>query len=65
MSQLIGHSYYRALEVACGQGKLTKDLLDEKYDQVDMFDRSSAAVEEAKDNTLSCESVIMTDTCSM
>ena len=30
-----------------------------------MFDRSSAAVNEAKDNTVDCDSVILTETCSM
>ena len=38
----------RALEVACGDGRLTRDLLAKWYEEVDMFDQCPVAVELVK-----------------
>ena len=38
LKKLPKHEYNRALEVACGTGILTRDLLSKYYDAVDMFD---------------------------
>ena len=38
----------RALDVACGDGNVTKDILKSKFDYVDMIDHSSDAGHEAK-----------------
>ena len=55
LNQLIFHENIRALEVACGNGCLTRDLLSEMYAEVDMFDKTTDAVEDAGNETLNCE----------
>ena len=57
---LPNHKYTRALEVACGRGLLTKDLLSTWYAEVDMFDKSSEAIEEAEDNNIGSYNVMVT-----
>ena len=37
-----------ALEVACGKGMLSRDLLLDKYEKVHLFDRDSAALRQVK-----------------
>ena len=45
LKKLSNHKYSRALEIACGRGLLTKDLLSENYEYVDFFVQSEEAVE--------------------
>ena len=37
----------RALEVACGSGKLTRDFLSKRYQKIDFFDKNPLAVHAA------------------
>ena len=65
LKKLSNHKYSRALEVACGRGLLTKDLLSQKYQFVDMFDQSEEAVDEAEANNLNSRNVIFTKVYTM
>jgi len=58
---LRNHKYNRALEVACGQGLLTKDLLSKLYKYIDMFDQCSKAIEEAEANTIEALNILGTE----
>ena len=55
LSLLIFHENIRALEVACGDGRLTRDLLSEIYTEVDMFDKTADAKEDAGNETINCD----------
>ena len=44
------HNYDRALDVACGDGRLTKTMLIDYFDITDLFDRDSDAVKLAKND---------------
>ena len=61
LKKLSSHKYSRALEVACGRGLLTKDLLSKKYEEVDFFDQSEEAVEVAEANNLNSRHVVITE----
>ena len=53
-------AYGRALEVGCGRGHLTMDLLQNVYKYIDMFDRSKSACKFARrkfDGNLSVSSI--------
>ena len=59
------HHRSRALEVACGSGVLTVDLIAEKYDLVDMFDLDPRAIQDSKANTFAIENVQHVEVSSM
>ena len=61
LKRLKNHKYSRALEVACGRGLLTKDLLSEKYEAVDFFDQSEEAIELAVVNNLNSRHIVITE----
>ena len=65
LDRLPKHKYTRALEVACSQGLLTKDLLSKKYGEVVMFDKCHIAREEADDNNIDNKNVLVEKPCSM
>ena len=46
--KLNGHSRFRAIDVAGGDGRLTMGLLLDAYDKVDLFDQCPEAVKKAK-----------------
>ena len=47
VASLSRHQTGRALEVACGDGRLTCDLLADVYEAVDLFDIDHRAIEAA------------------
>ena len=59
------HQYTRALEVACGDGRLTRDLLSKMYAEVDLFDQSEDAKKHAEENNIGNENVVLTDKYTM
>ena len=63
--KLTHHKYTRALEVACGRGLLTRDLLSKKYKYVDMFDQSAKAMRDAEDENINSRNVVITEVKSM
>ena len=65
LRKLTHHKYSRALEVACGRGLLTRDLLSKKYKSVDMFDQSNEAIKEAGDSNIGSRNVVITEVNSM
>ena len=58
-------NHTRALEVACGSGTLTRDLLSSKYDGVDLFDACSGAVADATENTKALGNIGCIEMCKM
>ena len=65
MEGLGNHTRARVLEVACGDGRLTVDLLSNKYGAVDMFDIDPKAIDVVKSKTFTLENVQHIDTSSM
>ena len=62
----IGHKKCgTALDVCCGDGRVTIDLLAESYDIVDCFDLDNDAVEIAKSKTFTIPNVRYVDCKSM
>ena len=49
---LPNHKRYRAVEVACGSGELSDELLSRHYKKVELFDQSQKACDEADDNNI-------------
>ena len=48
LKKLPGLDLTRALEVACGDGRLSKDLLQKWFKKIDLFDQCSNAITEVK-----------------
>ena len=65
LKKLPNHQYNRALKVACGDGRLTMDMLGKIYTKVDMFDKDPQGVEDAKENTINLDSIMTAVTSTM
>ena len=48
MQQVADLKKDRALEVACGDGRLSKDLLSQMFTRVDLFDQDPTAIDIVK-----------------
>ena len=48
LKMLNGHVTLRALDVAGGEGRLSRKLLLKQYDTVDLFDQCAVGVKKAK-----------------
>ena len=48
LKNMTGHSRFRALDVAGGDGRLTKGLLLDEYNIVDLFDQCPEGVKKSK-----------------
>ena len=59
------NSTISALDVCCGSGRVTYDLLSLKYDHVDAFDRSENSVKEVKELKSACPNLREVCQCTM
>ena len=69
MKKFLGRFWYRklgrALEAACGDGRVTKDLLLDEYSVVDLFDLCPKAIDIVNRKYLFNPKVVHIDCCSM
>ena len=65
LQKLPNHRSYRAIEVACGDGRLTRDLLSGYYQKIIMFDQCPQAIEDAKVETINEDNIELCEPCTM
>ena len=61
LNQLEHLDYGRALEVAAGDGMLTKDLLKNRFNAIDCFDHCIIAVRKLEELQRNCPSIERVD----
>ena len=58
LHKLPNHRYDRAIDVACGAGHLTLDLLSKNYKNIDMFDSCPYGIDVAGMNVMDLKNTI-------